>query len=516
MKTSKLLPLLVLPFLVASCSSGGKLEIPVVDVENLQINLPEKPTFNTGDIKSDGTYDYIDLYELSDFHGAVNFEEGSSGTKIGLGRLSSYFQAKREENPGGCVVISSGDMWQGSADSNLTRGYVVTQSMNYMGFDSMTLGNHEFDWTDEWIKKNGEIADFPILCANLIDKTTNKLADFVKASTVVTRGDYKIGIIGSIGPVEYSIMKSSIENYKFESEQTIVSAEAARLREEGCDIVVWTSHNGVDSMPTMSKVDAAFGGHLHTTQATEKNGVPYYATRNYGYDIAHVQLKINKETKVVEYNKDASSVEDSSTFAASLKEEEKVSSIRSQYAAATDEIKHIKIGSTDSKLRLDNELANLCVNAMHAEATAFAKEQGLNYTIQAAFHNQKGGVRCDIEAGEINYGHVYSAFPFDNEIVIVPIKGSKLKNKFKDNSVTSLAIYRTYNSYDGFEKDETYYFATTDYLATGKSFNLTDKDFIRTGVFVRDVVAQKIKDLGNVKALDFNRQEHKDIYSHLV
>lgn len=515
MKNTKFIPLLVLPFLVASCSGGGKLEIPVVDVENLQINLPEKPTFNQGAIKTDGTYDYIDLYELSDFHGAVNYEVGSSEVKLGLGRLSSYFLERRAENPGGVVLLSGGDMWQGSADSNLTRGYVVTQSMNYMGFDSMTLGNHEFDWTDEWIKKNGQIADFPLLCANLTDKTTNKRADFVQASTVVTRGDYKIGIIGTIGPVEYSIMKSAIENYKFEAENAVVSAEAARLREEEhCDVVVWSSHNSVGAMPTVTGVDAAFGGHEHAAKYEVRTGVVYSATQDYGVDIAHVQLKINKESKAVETNLDDSGLQNALDFGAALAEEEKVSSIRSQYAAATDEIKHIKIGSTNAKLALDGELANLCVRAMQEEAQTFSNEQNLGYDIKAAFHNKKGGVRSDIDAGEINYGHVYTAFPFDNEIVIIEIDGTKAKNLFKDNKVLALAIYHTYQKLDEFVAGEKYYYCTTDYLATSsKVFNLKDTDFIRTGMFVRDVVAQKIKNLGNVNANDFSKDnsEYKPV-----
>lgn len=232
MDKKKIALLAFIPFLVGCSSGGGELEIPTIDVENIHLNLPTKPTFNTGAIRSDGTFDYIDIYELSDFHGAVNFEAGSSETKLGLTRLSQYLLDKREENKGGTVVISGGDMWQGSADSNLTRGYVVTHSMNYMGFDTMTLGNHEFDWTDEWIKKNKSISDFEYLCANLVDTKTNEMPSFVAPSKIVTRGDYKIGIIGTIGHVEYSIIPSAIANYKFLDEAPVAAAEAKRLKEQ--------------------------------------------------------------------------------------------------------------------------------------------------------------------------------------------------------------------------------------------------------------------------------------------
>ena len=311
-------------------------------------------------------------------------------------------------------------------------------------------------------------------------------------------------------------MKACLENYKFEAETAIVNAEAQRLREEGCDIVVWSSHNSVGNMPALTTVDAAFGGHEHVAKKETKGSVPYYATPEYGKAIAHVQLKIEKATSTVSYNEEASSIEYSATFGEALAEEEKVSSIRSQYAAATDEIKHIKIGSTDETLKLDNQLANLCVKAMYEEATEFAREAELEVNLVAAFHNKAGGVRCDIAAGEINYGHVYSAFPFDNEIVIVEVTGQKAKNLFKDNKVLGLAIYHTYEGYAEFQNDQKYHYITTDYLATSsKVFNLKDTDFTRTGIFVRDVVAQKIKDLGNVKAKDFTK-EANDAFAPVV
>ena len=143
---------------------------------------------------------------------------------------------------------------------------------------------------------------------------------------------------------------------------------------------------------------------------------------------------------------------------------------------------------------------------MYEEAIEFARENELEVNLLASFHNKAGGVRCDIEAGEINYGHVYSAFPFDNEIVIIEIQGAKAKNLFKSNKVLGLAIYHTYVGYEEIKSEETYHYITTDYLATNsKTFNLKDTDFTRTGIFVRDVVAQMIKNLGSVKAYDFTK-----------
>lgn len=517
MDKKKIAILVVLPFLVGCSKSTGKLEIPTIDVENIKLNLPTKPDFNKGEIRSDGEYDYLDIYEISDFHGAVNFEAGDDDTKIGLTRLSQYLLDKRTINPGGTVLISGGDMWQGSADSNLTRGYVVTHSMNYMGFDSMTLGNHEFDWTDEWIKKNKGISDFEYLCANLVSKSDSKMPDFVKRSKIIERGGYKIGIIGTIGHVEYSIIPSAIENYKFNSDTEEATKEAKYLKEDQkCDVVIWSDHFGGDSMAkNIQYVDAYFAGHSHVAYDNE-TVPPCLATQDYGVDLAHVEIKINKTTKAVECNRTNTGIIDFYKQGISLgnKEDPNVKSIVDQYAAHTNEVKAIQIGSTNGDLKLDNELANICVKSIANEANTYIKDNKLEETLGtnnviASFHNKKGGVRADIGKGTITYGNVYTSFPFDNQIVLVPILGKQAKTKFNSTDMNSLAIYHTFENFADLEVEKTYYYATTDYIAQSR-LNLKDSEYISTYIFVRDVVAQFIKNEGSIDAAKFDRATHSE------
>lgn len=512
MDKKKIVLLLAVPFLVG-CSSGSgssDLEIPTIDVENIKLNLPTKPEFNKGDIRSDGTYDYIDIYETSDFHGAVNYESGTSEIKIGLSKMSQFLLDKRTTNPGGTVVLSGGDMWQGSADSNLTRGYVVTQSMNYMGFDTMTLGNHEFDWTDEWIKKNKGISDFEFLCANLVDTRTNTMPDFVKASKVINRGEYKIGIIGTIGQVQYSIIPSAIANYSFLDETPIVKEEAKRLKEtEKCDIVIWSNHFSGDKMlKNIEGVDAYFGGHEHV--AYDNGGVPpCLATQDYGVDIAHVELKIEKSSKTVTCNRENTGIIDFYKSGVPANDEPNVKSIVDQYAVETNKVKAIEIGSCDADLRLDNELADICVKSIVESANNYAKKNELGYEVMAGFHNKKGGVRSDISKGSITYGNVYTSFPFDNQIVIIEIDGKNVKNKFNSSDMNSLAVYRTFKTFSEFEAGTKYYFCTTDYIAQSY-LNMKESEYVATGIFVRDVVAQYIKNEGKISASKYDRKENTE------
>lgn len=513
MKIRKIIPMLLTLPLLVGCGEEKKpdpkpseLVIPTVDVDSITPELPDKPNYG-GEIKTDGTYDYLDFYELSDMHGAVN--EGSK--EIGLAKLASYLNIKRESNPGGTVIVSSGDMFQGSVESNSTRGYLVNYAMNYMGFDAMAVGNHEFDWTDTWLKKNANLEykghKIPFISANIVEKSSKNTPDFLSKSTIVERGGYKIGIVGSIGQtLTSSILASCVENYEFTNEAEAVNAEAARLKEtEHCDFVLLASHNQISNLQSvgLKNVDAIFGGHQHKDDSADIDGsIPAVQTANYGQSIAHIQLKIEKASKSVssfckEY--DAGPLK-----LAGLKADENVNKIINNYSAKINEIKNIKLGSSDSLLKHNGALKGICVEAMYQGALKGIKEANLNIAesdIIATFHNVEKGIRDDIEKGEINYGSVYTPFPFDNDIVLFQISGSKFLNN--TSKYSSLACRRLIEKREDVDKSKQYYIVLTDYIALSDNYlqsalGITEDKLIRTGKVVRDEVANLIYKKENI------------------
>jgi len=151
---------------------------------------------------------YVDFYTINDLHGKL--ADGDSHP--GVDELSTYLtNAKRTDDY--MFVLSAGDMWQGSAESNLTNGKIMTEWMNAMDFTAMTLGNHEYDWGETAIRENHQIAEFPFLAINIYDRSTNKLVDYCKPSTVVSAGGLKIGIIGAMGDCYSSISPDKVRGY---------------------------------------------------------------------------------------------------------------------------------------------------------------------------------------------------------------------------------------------------------------------------------------------------------------
>ena len=524
MKIKRTIPLLLVVPLLASCGPK-ELVIPTVDVDAITPTLPAKPTYNQGEIATDGTLDFIDFYELSDMHGAVT--KGDS--EIGLAHLAGYLNVKRSQNPGGTVVVSSGDMFQGSADSNLTRGYMVNYAMNYMGFDSMAIGNHEFDWTDEWIKKNANLAyegrKIPFISANIVDKSTNTTPSFLSKSTIVERGGYKIGIIGSIGEkLQSSILKSCVENYNFTDEIEAVNAEALKLKEQDkCHVVVLTSHNDIENLSSrgLKNVDAIFGGHAHLVKddILVDGSVPAAQTNNYGKSIAHIRLALNKETKaIVSFTRD---VDQSPASLPGVKAVDDVKTIMSSYDSAISEIKKIKLGKCEEDLIKDKMLKSVCVEGMYQGALKGIETLNLGIAkedILATFHNVNGGIRADISAGEITYNDVYNPFPFDNEIVLYKIKGSLFK--LRSSAYSKYAVRREFSSKDEIDSNKEYYLVLTDFIALsdeyfGKTFGIVEENLIRTGKVVRDEVANLIYKKGTIKSseFDYNSLPYKAIPS---
>ena len=507
MKKTLVPALLVLPLLVAGCSKKGSekpsFAVPIVDVDKLVINLPTMPTLPTDSVKTVGEYDYIDLYELSDMHAMIDRHVDTDSEKayFGFDGLANFIKAKRQDNPG-TLLLSSGDMWQGGAESNLTQGKIVAESMRYCGFEAMTLGNHEFDWGKSILSRNSAYFknDMPLLCGNLKYKEGGQRPDFVVPSKVVTRGAYKVGVIGTIGStIEDSIAKSVFNEFELSSSYTFAQTEAARLKsEEHCNVVVWCSHEDTETVSAPNGVDVFFGGHEHKdVNTTKSNGssipAPAMATRNYSKDIAHVELKFNHSSnELVSATGELINASDSSAY---LVEESNIKSIFDQYRVETDKAKQYQLSNVSGKFVANAELANLSTKAMFEE---YKDENTI-----CAFQNGSGGVRSDIEAGMVTYGSVYQAFPFDNEIVKFEIKGSDIPRLFEEKA-RNLNVYCTAKKFSEYDSSKTYNIVTTDFVCTNY-LKYEESQFTRfAGTVIRDCVAKFIYNNSGLDAKNFS------------
>jgi 2',3'-cyclic-nucleotide 2'-phosphodiesterase (5'-nucleotidase family) len=121
----------------------------------------------------------IEVYSTNDFHGAVE----ENGYEVGLARWGTFLKNKNQSE--NTLIIDQGDTWQGSIYSNFNKGALLTDVMNYVKFDARSVGNHDFDWGQEYIaiNKNREYEGYttPTLAGNVYDMTLNiKLKAHIK------------------------------------------------------------------------------------------------------------------------------------------------------------------------------------------------------------------------------------------------------------------------------------------------------------------------------------------------
>ena len=237
----------------------------------------------------------LDFYAMNDTHGKF----ANSDEFTGVDELTTYLKNAYATDDN-TVILSSGDMWQGAAESNLTKGFIMTDWMNELDFVSMTLGNHEFDWGSEYIELNAEIAEFPMLAINVYEHATGEIAPYCEPSVMIERDGTKIGIIGAIGDCYNSISASRVTDVYFKTGDeltSLVKEESKRLRAQGAELIVYSLHdsyNGYDTSLSNGYVDLVFEGHTHQSYVrSDSYGVYHLQTGGDDSGIAHVELALN-------------------------------------------------------------------------------------------------------------------------------------------------------------------------------------------------------------------------------
>jgi 2',3'-cyclic-nucleotide 2'-phosphodiesterase (5'-nucleotidase family) len=486
-----LIPLLLLSGLVVSCVNDDIYPYKEYQV-TIDGNWPVEPINETT---------ILDFYSINDFHGAVEYRPDDN--EIGINRLATYFNIKRENNPDGMVLLSAGDMWQGSADSNITYGKLVTEAMNLMQFDAMAIGNHEFDWTDEIIHQNKEIAQFPLLGANIYDKRTNELASFAVPYTLIDRAGVRIGIIGTIGPtLETSILPSAVANYEFINITNIVKTASQYLRKQGAKAVVLANHNGTVESGALPYLDVVFNGHTHRTTSETIQNTPVLQASYNGRAVAHVQFEYTKSNNKLTL---LSQTVDTDLVNMNLVEDAQMKALYDDYLE--NEIGPIKdevIGQASGPFTQAN-VGYLATDAI--------LEYGEQFGVVAAFHNIRG-IRASIDEGTVTYGDLYKALPFDNELIIVEVTGSELLTWVDYNLYYSGVnkFFREFADGQPIVHSQTYKIISINYLI--EQYNPENSQFsyphnrdttYNTFQFTREIVRQKWLNEGLLDPSDYQR-----------
>ncbi|MFH1213595.1 MAG: bifunctional UDP-sugar hydrolase/5'-nucleotidase [Candidatus Neomarinimicrobiota bacterium] len=471
--------------------------------------------------------DYLKIVTIftNDIHGGIDRSEASFinpdfPPTLGGGAVAGrYIIEKRKEaaeNGWGFLLVDAGDFYQGTPMGTLSEGEAVIEYMNTVGYDVLTVGNHDFDNGWKNLKKLSEQAHFPFLASNLRRKSTGELAEFVKPYVIKEFQGIKIGIIGAtISSTPSMSFPEHVEDLEFETEIEGLKHYLPEVKAQGVNLVIfvthaWLAYNPEEGYKEMLKniaegetssnygssaqeiahrvpgIDIMFSGHLHRgfykPWEDPLNHTLIFQNYANGSNLGHLNFYIQRKTGTLAgYNYETDDGTIFTLFEDDFLPDANIAKLIDFWVqkaeAGFDEVIGTATGQIARSGSGESPMGNLMVDAMLAGTKA-----------DIAFSNH-GGVRADLPAGEITPRHVFAVMPFGNRIVTMKVTGAFLKALVEDRvSGTSrgmlvggaeIAIDRT--KPDGsrvvkfniggqpIDDDREYILTVSDYLAEGNS-----------------------------------------------
>lgn len=195
--------------------------------------------------------------------------EGQGGVAA---RASLIGQIRKEQEH--IILLDAGDIFQGTPYFNMYKGEPEIKALSMMGYDAVTMGNHDFDAGVEGFARQLPHANFPVLTANY-DFTNTPLEGKTRPYTIINKGGIKVGIFGLGVELEGLVSSNYFGNTKYNDPLPIAKRISEQLKKhEKCDMVICLSHLGYeyDNNKVSDKViaretefvDLVIGGHTHT------------------------------------------------------------------------------------------------------------------------------------------------------------------------------------------------------------------------------------------------------------
>lgn len=469
----------------------------------------------------------VRILYLNDFHG---FAEpytplGSKEMLGGIPCLAAKVNVLRKEKPS--LLLSAGDMIQGNGWANLFQGESVIELMNTMHFDVMVVGNHEFDFGQEVLKKRISEAEFPVLGANVEGLGT------LKPYVIKEVNGIRIALIGvTTEDTPLSTHPRNASGLKFLPPADTVSTYVGELKNKA-DVILVLSHIGYQADRALAEqvkgIDVIVGGHSHTR--VEKPSVV-------GKTIIVQAWEHGKVLGVLDLTLDRGKIVKAEGHLEEIRpetdnEDRDILAVVQRYRQKVDAVLSEHVGETEVDLDGEN-VRRAGTNLGDLITDIIRQASGADVAILNG-----GGIRTSIKKGEMRVKDVYSVLPFDNYIVAIKLFGREIREAlehgvsavereegrfpqvsgltftYSPSAPVGSRVKEVFISGSPLEPDKEYSVATNDFLAAGgdgyKPFGdaiKASKDFeviggmmkgeklvySDSGKWLKDVVIQHIKE----------------------
>lgn len=345
------------------------------------------------------------------------------------------------------LLLDGGDRFTGTLFHQQYRGQDSVQIMNTIGYDGMTLGNHEFDDGDQILAQFIDGVNFPVVTANVDFSESPALAGKVPPYAVLDVNGEQIGIIGLVTPDTPVISSPSAALVFSDDLVGVTQAAVDELTAQGVDKIILVTHIGLANDQAVAAgthgVDIIVGGHSHTLLGNayvasvaeypvvveDSEGAPVYIVQAGEYDQYLGRLNVTFDADGVV----TSAAGDTILLSHFITPDPAVETIIDTLAAPIEELKQTPVGESSVFLVGDRavcrvqecNLGNLITDAMRAETGA-----------DIAITNG-GGIRSNVPVGattpedvalsapmQVTLGDVLTVFPFGNLVSEFDLTGA--------------------------------------------------------------------------------------------
>ncbi|WP_246041639.1 5'-nucleotidase C-terminal domain-containing protein [Robertmurraya kyonggiensis] len=338
------------------------------------------------------------------------------------------------------LLLNAGDVFSGTLYFRQYLGLADLYFMNHLGFDAMTLGNHEFDKDSATLANFIKQAEFPIVSSNINMAAdadlgplfndsiggNNEQGEIFPAIIKEVDGE-EVGIFG-LTTEDTTFLASPGDNVIFEDAVEKANETIALLEAQGVDKIIALSHLGyqpdLDLAEQVDGIDVIVGGHSHTKLdapvVIEKDEPTIIVQANeYLKYLGVLDLTFDENGVITEY---AGELKDLATYEEDADAKAKVE----EFKAPLTELQKQVVGSSSVALNgerndvrsKETNLGNLIADGMVAQANEFIPTY-------IAMQNG-GGIRASIDEGDITLGEVLTVLPFGNNLVTLDLTGEEI------------------------------------------------------------------------------------------
>ncbi|HUS31491.1 MAG TPA: 5'-nucleotidase C-terminal domain-containing protein [Kofleriaceae bacterium] len=502
----------------------------------------------------------LTIIGTNDLHGAIDRLPLLAG-------FINNVRAAREADGGGVLLVDAGDMFQGTLESNLAEGEDVVRAYNAIGYTAAAVGNHEFDFGPEGpsvvaksveedprgaLKARAAEAKFPFLVSNINDQKSGNRIKWpnMPSSILVEVAGTMVGVIGAATEsTPFTTMPANFTGLVMAPTAQAIAKEAEALRARGAQVIVVVAHigsackdvekpNDLSSCKTDEEVfkvisdlpkglvDVWVGGHTHATVAHRIKDVAVIESYSSGRAFGRVDLRItDTHVSAVQIHKPQLlcplDSEGNPPPAADCHPE----AYEGKPVVPDADVQKIADEASAKAAPRRDEKLGVQLTAIVTKSYSLESAEGNWFTdlmlaarpdAQLALTNG-GGLRADIPAGELTYGRLYEAMPFDNRFAIVEMKGKHVRRLVTTNIQRGSGIY----SWGGLvakarcksgqldveikvagkpiADEASYKVVTSDFLASGGDMSvigrlkLPEGAIQMTDVIIRDAIADVLR-----------------------